>query len=136
MNGGNKYMGVKLQSDCGWVLSEKDPGRPGMCSLDRKSTPESVCKTQSINKTPSHIGFGFKFLLMFLVHKTSSRDIQVESGSVMPLGALYRSTCMFSTVGGHLIVRHLGFRAGKQTIKVTKVKKVLENPKLSHQNMF
>lgn len=73
---------------------------------------------------------------MFLVHKTSSQDIQVESGSVMPLGALYRSTRMFSTVGGRLIVGHLGFRAAKQTIKVTKVKKVLENPKLSHQNMF
>lgn len=107
-----------------------------MCSLNRKTTLESACKTLSINKTRSHIGFGFKFLLIFSVHKTSSQDIQIESGSVMPLGALYRSTNTFSTVGGCLIVGHLGFCAGKQTIKVTKVKKVLENPKLSHQNIF
>ena len=73
---------------------------------------------------------------MFWVHKTSSQDIQVESGSVVPLGALYRRTHTFSTVGGYLIVGHLGFRAGKQTIKVTKVKKVLEDPKLSRQNIF
>lgn len=104
-----------------------------MCSLDRKTTLDSACKTRSRNKTLSHIGFGFKFSLMFLVHKTSSQDIQVKSGSVMPLGGLYRSTSTFSTVGGRLIVGHLGFHAGKQTIKVTKV---LENPKLSHQNMF
>lgn len=65
-----------------WLgLSEKDPGRPGMCSLDRKTTLDSPVK-YGLEKTLSHIGFGFKFSLMFLIHKTSSQDIQVKSGGL------------------------------------------------------